>query len=74
METVLERNPTPDVVGLLAGAGATLDLPAPLNPIELDEAVTAILDREDIAGPDERARLRRVRAVLERELADRLAE
>lgn len=74
MPTVLENNPTPDVIGALCRAAASDLTPPALNVLELDDAVTAILDRENVAGPDERARLRRVRARLELELSDRLAE
>lgn len=35
---------------------------------ELDDAIGAVIDRADVAGPDERARLGRVRRMLEVEL------
>lgn len=71
---VLERQPTPDLVGNLADRRRDVEFAARPTVLELDDAVTAILDRENVAGPDERARLRRVRRRLELELADRLAE
>lgn len=45
--------------------------PAPvlgLDALELEAAVHALVDRDEVAGPRERARLRRARAVLEAEL------
>lgn len=75
MQTMAQDKRTPDLVGAFARPAPALELvPEPLNVLELDDAVTAILDREQYAGPDERARLSRVRARLEAELADRLAE
>lgn len=35
---------------------------------ELDDAIAAVIDRADVAGPDECARLGRVRRMLEAEL------
>ena len=66
-----KRTRSPDLIGALAGARAR---PAELTPPELVDAIGAILDRADVAGADERARLARVRGKLEAELADRLAE
>jgi hypothetical protein len=39
----------------------------------LEDLLVAVADRQDVAGPDERARLGRARSALELELADRLA-
>jgi hypothetical protein len=75
MAPVAELNRTPDVIGALRRPAPALELvPEPLNVLELDDAITAILDREEHADADTRARLSRVRARLEGELADRLAE
>lgn len=40
-----------------------------LTELELADGIAAVLDRADTAGPEERARLGRVRDVLETELA-----
>lgn len=75
MQTMAQDKRTPDLVAAFAAAAPALELrPTPLNVHELDDAVTALLDREQYAGPDERARLARVRLRLEAELADRLTE
>lgn len=67
MPTVLDKStPTPDLIGTLGTRRR--------DPLELDAAITALVDREELAGPDEAARLRRIRGDLETELADRLAE
>lgn len=62
----------PDLVGALKPVavprGVRLEAP------ELVDAIGAIADREDVAGIDERARLQRIRSVLELELAARLEE
>ena len=47
---------------------------AGIDPPALQDAISAILDREELAGPDECARLRRVRYDLERRAADMLDE
>lgn len=47
---------------------------AGITPVDLQDAISALLDREDLAPPDERARLRRVRADLERRAGDMLDE
>lgn len=72
MRTMEHPARTPDLVGRLATQARTAAyrLEAP----ELVDAIGAILDRADVAGVDERARLGRVRLRLERELAERLAE
>lgn len=54
-------SPRPDTDGL----GLDVDV--------VEDLLVAIVDREDIAGPDERARLQRGRRAIERELARRLA-
>lgn len=64
-------NTTPDLVGTLERARG---LVTPLELEDLDAGLTAIGDREDLAGPAERARLRRVRLELERRAAELLAE
>lgn len=43
------------------------------EPLDLEAAITALLDREETVASDERARIRRVRHDLERELGDALA-
>lgn len=53
--------PRPDIDGL----GLDVDV--------VEDLLVAIVDREDIAGPDERARLQRGRRAIERELVRRLA-
>jgi hypothetical protein len=63
--------PAPDLVGALAHRAQRANrLEAP----ELVDIIGAILDRADVAGVDERARLLRSAGKLERELAARLAE
>lgn len=47
---------------------------AGIDPPALQDAISAILDREDVCPIDERARLRRVRYDLERRAADMLDE
>jgi hypothetical protein len=64
------RNAAPDLMAALSAPARGVRLEAP----ELVDAIAAILDRLDVAGPDERARLGRVAGQLERELAERLAE
>lgn len=52
-------------------------LSAPVSGIAapaLQDAIAALLDREDVCPLDERARLQRVRADLERQAADMLDE
>lgn len=62
--------PAPDLLGALRPERHGPRLEAP----DLVDAIGAIVDRQDVAGPDERARLERVARILERELAARLAE
>ena len=66
----------PAAAAVPAAAPLPLD-PRPglgLTPPELEDLLTAVGDREDLAGPDERARLRRGRHAIEAELARLLAE
>lgn len=47
---------------------------AGIDALSLQDAISALLDREHVCGPDERARVQRVRHDLERRLADLLDE
>lgn len=67
----LVDKPAPDLLPALEPATGSPS-PAPgdgLTLADLDAGLTALVDREDLAGPDERARLRRVRDALERQAA-----
>lgn len=64
------RNTAPDLLAALRPERHGPRLEAP----DLVDAIGAIVDRQDVAGPDERARLGRVARILELELAARLAE
>lgn len=64
---------TPDLLEVIAPPNPAIGHPLTLE--ELDDAITALLDREDLAsGDDELARLRRVRSALERHAATLLEE
>ena len=53
---------------------SALTAPVEREPLDLEAAITALLDREELVGDrDERAGLARVRRDLERELGDALA-
>lgn len=64
------RHAAPDLIGAIRPARPGPRLTAP----ELVDAIGAVLDRQDVAGEDEHARLARVARILEGELAERLAE
>lgn len=65
MSAIAEVRPTlPSLSAPVAG----------IDPPALGDAISALLDREHVCGLDERARLRRVRANLERQVADMLDE
>jgi len=70
----LRDTTAPDLVGILDRRPARRPAGERLELADLDAGLTAIGDREDLAGPDERARLRRVRLDLEARAADLLAE
>lgn len=59
---------------LLAELVARTERANRLEAVELVDVIGAVLDRADVAGVDERARLLRIRAKLELDLAARLAE
>lgn len=65
---------TPDLVAALERGRYDAAPVVRLELEDLDAGLTAIGDREDLAGPAERARLRRVRLELERAAAELLAE
>lgn len=48
--------------------------PALIEPRGIEDAIVALLDREDVTDPDTAARLARVRLDLERQLAAILTE
>lgn len=64
--------PTPEHEQLAPALAPVTGGLAALHPPDIEAGLTAIGDREDIASTDERARLRRVRAALEDELARHL--